>query len=86
MLKSDGLDSTVEERTEFMDRITSSEGTPIACHRLGDGLPLIVADAARAELVQQGVEVGEVQDLGGVLYASFSDPDGNGWTLQQWPN
>jgi hypothetical protein len=27
----------------------------------------------------------EVQDLGGVLYASLSDPDGNGWALQQLP-
>jgi predicted enzyme related to lactoylglutathione lyase len=50
-------------------------------------LHLVVSDinAARAELVEQGVEVGEVQDLGGVLYASFSDPDGNGWALQQLP-
>jgi hypothetical protein len=32
-----------------------------------------------------GVEIGDVQDLGGVLYASFSDPDGNGWALQQLP-
>jgi catechol 2,3-dioxygenase-like lactoylglutathione lyase family enzyme len=48
-------------------------------------LHLVVSDinAARAELADRGVNVGEVQDLGGVLYASFSDPDGNGWTLQQ---
>ncbi len=51
------------------------------------GLQLVVRDvrAARAQLVGRGVEVGEVQDLGGVLYAPFSDPDGNGWTLQQLP-
>lgn len=51
------------------------------------GLHLVISDieAARAELVEQGVEIGEVQDLGGVLYASFDDPDGNGWTLQQLP-
>ncbi len=50
-------------------------------------LHLVVSDinAARAELVDRGVEVGEVQDLGGVLYAPFSDPDGNGWVLQQLP-
>ena len=50
-------------------------------------LHLVVSDieAARAELIDRGVEVGEVQDLGGVLYAPFSDPDGNGWTLQQLP-
>ena len=52
------------------------------------GLHLVVADieASRAELTDRGVDVGEVQDLGGgVLYAAFSDPDGNGWTLQQLP-
>jgi catechol 2,3-dioxygenase-like lactoylglutathione lyase family enzyme len=50
-------------------------------------LHLVVSDIAeaRAELIERGVEVGEVQDLGGVLYAYFSDPDGNGWTLQQLP-
>lgn len=50
-------------------------------------LHLVVSDieAARAELIERGVEVGEVQDLGGVLYAPFKDPDGNGWTLQQLP-
>jgi len=50
-------------------------------------LHLVVLDieAARAELIRREVEVGEVQDLGGVLYASFSDPDGNGWALQQLP-
>ena len=51
------------------------------------GLHLVVSDinAARAELNDRGVDVGEVQDLGGVLYAPFKDPDGNGWTLQQLP-
>ena len=50
-------------------------------------LHLVISDieAARVELAERGVEVGEVQDLGGVLYAPFSDPDGNGWTLQQLP-
>lgn len=49
------------------------------------GLHLVVPDieAARGELAGRGVDVGEVQDLGGVLYVSFSDPDGNGWALQQ---
>ncbi len=51
------------------------------------GLLLVVTDiaAARAELIERGVDVGEVQDLGGILHAYFSDPDGNGWTLQQLP-
>ncbi len=51
------------------------------------GLHLVVSDikAARAELAGRGVDVGEVQDLGGILYVAFNDPDGNGWTLQQMP-
>ncbi len=41
-------------------------------------------DAARTELVARGVEVGPVQDVGGgVRYAGFADPDGNGFTLQE---
>ena len=40
---------------------------------------------SRAELVGRGVEVGEVYGLGEILYASFADPDGNGWALQQLP-
>ncbi|MEV5010178.1 VOC family protein [Streptomyces sp. NPDC093064] len=56
------------------------------------GLHLVVDDihAARAELVGHGVEVAEVEDLSApgkptVSYAAFTDPDGNGWTLQQLP-
>jgi catechol 2,3-dioxygenase-like lactoylglutathione lyase family enzyme len=50
------------------------------------GLHLVVRDieAARAELVGRGVDVGEVQDVGGgVRYAGFADPDGNTLTLQE---
>jgi hypothetical protein len=38
---------------------------------------------ARDALIQRGVAVDDVQDLGGVKYAAFSDPDGNLWLLQQ---
>lgn len=48
-------------------------------------LHLVVDDiaAARAELVGRSLEVSDVQDLGGVQYAYFADPDGNTWALQQ---
>jgi catechol 2,3-dioxygenase-like lactoylglutathione lyase family enzyme len=56
-------------------------------------LHLVVADihAARAELVGRGVEVSQVEELGApgkptVSYAYFTDPDGNGWALQQLPS
>ena len=32
-----------------------------------------------------GVEVSGVDDMGGVKYAYFSDPDGNSWALQEIP-
>ncbi len=49
------------------------------------GLHLVVEDveAARALLLSRDVEVSGVNDLGGVKYAYFSDPDGNSWALQE---
>ena len=71
------------------------------------GLHLVVSDiaAARAALVQRGVEVSEIfHDVGGIFhhagstgrapgpdpqhnsygsFASFEDPDGNGWVFQE---
>jgi catechol 2,3-dioxygenase-like lactoylglutathione lyase family enzyme len=51
------------------------------------GLHLVVADieASRQELIGRGVDVAPVEDLGGVFYAAFADPDGNTWTLQHMP-
>jgi predicted enzyme related to lactoylglutathione lyase len=51
------------------------------------GIHLVVEDlaATRAALTARGVELSEVDDMGGVLYSYFSDPDGNMWALQQWP-
>lgn len=50
------------------------------------GLHLVVEDIAqaRAELVGRGVAVGEIHDFGGgVRGASFADPDGNTFELQE---
>lgn len=51
------------------------------------GLHLVVEDmaTARGALIERGLEVSEVDDMGGILYSYFSDPDGNMWALQQWP-
>ena len=48
------------------------------------GIHLVVDDiaAVRETLRSRGVDVGEIRDLGGVAYATFSDPDGNTWELQ----
>jgi len=64
-----------------------------------EGLQLVVPDirAARAELAERGLEIGEVQVYGpdglrpsregdaldNVGFAFFRDSDGNGWALQQ---
>ncbi|WP_328385292.1 VOC family protein [Streptomyces sp. NBC_00400] len=63
------------------------------------GLQLVVSDiaAARAQLVERGVAAGPVQHVedgamvdgpGGAWnsFVYFSDPDGNGWALQERPS
>jgi catechol 2,3-dioxygenase-like lactoylglutathione lyase family enzyme len=63
------------------------------------GLQLVVNDIhkAHAELVERGVEVTDVQVIGenpvpggnpldNVGFVFFSDPDGNGWSVQQISN
>jgi catechol 2,3-dioxygenase-like lactoylglutathione lyase family enzyme len=52
------------------------------------GIHLVVEDMAaiRTALTDRGIELSDVQDMGGVLYSYFSDPDGNEWALQQWPS
>ncbi|WP_181136274.1 VOC family protein [Rathayibacter sp. AY1H3] len=54
------------------------EGVVRSLHLVVDDIP-----AARAELVGRSLEISEVQDLGGVQYAYFADPDGNTWALQE---
>ncbi len=51
------------------------------------GLQVVVDDveAARAELLERGVEVGEVQHLPWGSFIGFADPDGNEWAVQQLP-
>src|SRR3954454_23461739 len=63
-----------------------------------EGLQLVVSDieAARAELVERGMEAGPVRHMDGGVWVEgrggdwnsfvfFSDPDGNGWILQERP-
>jgi predicted enzyme related to lactoylglutathione lyase len=51
------------------------------------GVQMVVSDiqAARAELVERGVEVSEVQEFPWGAFIFFQDPDGNGWAVQQLP-
>jgi predicted enzyme related to lactoylglutathione lyase len=50
-----------------------------------EGLQLVVADveAARAALLDRGIEVSGVQDFPWGRFVFFSDPDGNSWAVQQ---
>jgi len=87
--------------------IIFGRGVTSAAPGSAQGLHLVVSDieAARAALVDRGVEVSDVfHDVGGVFhhagregrlggpdparrsyasFASFSDPDGNGWLFQE---
>jgi catechol 2,3-dioxygenase-like lactoylglutathione lyase family enzyme len=49
------------------------------------GLQVVVEDAesTRATLVERGVEASEVQEFPWGRFVFFSDPDGNGWAVQE---
>ncbi|MDQ2836955.1 MAG: VOC family protein [Actinomycetota bacterium] len=51
------------------------------------GVQIVVGDAtaARAELLERGVAASEVDAQAWGSFVTFSDPDGNFWTLQELP-
>jgi catechol 2,3-dioxygenase-like lactoylglutathione lyase family enzyme len=51
------------------------------------GIQVVIpdADAARKHLVENGVEASPVDEQPWGRFVTFSDPDGNRWTLQQLP-
>jgi predicted enzyme related to lactoylglutathione lyase len=53
-----------------------------------EGLQLVVEDieAARKDLSGRGLEVSEIQDFPWGRFVFFSDPDGNGWAVQELPD
>ena len=53
-----------------------------------DNLQMVVADAdaIRADLIERGVDVSEVDEQPWGRFVYFSDPDGNRWALQQLPD
>ena len=70
--------------------VVIGEGLPLGEPGSTKGMQLVVEDidAARAELAGRGVPISQVQQLGpegsvGSRFAFFSDPDGNGWSLQE---
>ena len=51
------------------------------------GIQVVVADAdaARAQLLEKGVDASPVEDQPWGRFVHFTDPDGNAWALQQIP-
>jgi predicted enzyme related to lactoylglutathione lyase len=92
--KADG-DFQVDERVRFVQLTPPGSACSIALttgvHDMAPGsitgLQLVVADAdvARQELLDRGLEVGEVQEFPWGRFVFFSDPDGNAWSVQQIP-
>jgi predicted enzyme related to lactoylglutathione lyase len=67
--------------------IAIGEGITGAAPGSVEGLQMVVADvaAAREELLARGVDVSDVKEFPWGSFVWFSDPDGNGWALQQIP-
>jgi catechol 2,3-dioxygenase-like lactoylglutathione lyase family enzyme len=65
--------------------ITIGKGVTDAQPGSVKGLQLVVADAqaARDDLAGRGVEVSDVQEFPWGRFVFFSDPDGNGWAVQE---
>jgi catechol 2,3-dioxygenase-like lactoylglutathione lyase family enzyme len=70
--------------------IVIGEGMPLGEPGSTKGMQLVVddIDAVRAALAARDVPITEVQQLGpegapGSRFAFFSDPDGNGWSVQE---
>ncbi len=88
-------DHTVSEEVRFVQLTPPGSGCSIAIGRgltrmapgSLDSLQMVVpdADAVREELVGRGIEVSEVDDQPWGRFVYFTDPDGNGWALQQLP-
>jgi catechol 2,3-dioxygenase-like lactoylglutathione lyase family enzyme len=88
-------DHTVSEGIRFVQltppgskcSIALGKGITEASPGSVQGMQLVVADvtAARAELLQRGVEVGEVQVFPWGSFVFFNDPDGNRWSVQELP-
>jgi predicted enzyme related to lactoylglutathione lyase len=89
------VDARVDERVRFIQLTPPGSACSIALtsgvHEMAagslNGLQIVVedADAARAELLERGVAVGEVEEFPWGRFVYFADPDGNSWAVQQLP-
>lgn len=67
--------------------IAIGEGITEAAPGSLKALQLVVSDIheARAHLLEHGVEVTEIDEMVWGKFVFFSDPDGNGWSVQELP-
>ncbi len=67
--------------------IVIGDGVTSAAPGSAQRMQVVVPDieTAYAELRDAGVEVGDVEDSPSGRFVYFSDPDGNGWAVQQFP-
>jgi predicted enzyme related to lactoylglutathione lyase len=89
-------DYTVSDEVRFVQLTPPGSACSIAVGRgltdaepgTGVGMQLVVADAdlARAELLERGVTVGDVQEFPWGRFVFFADPDGNRWSVQEVPD
>jgi predicted enzyme related to lactoylglutathione lyase len=89
-------DYTVSDEVRFVQLTPPGSACSIAVgHGLTDaepgtavGMQLVVADAdqARAELLERGATVGDVQEFPWGRFVFFADPDGNRWSVQEVPD
>jgi len=88
-------DHTISEELRFVQltppgsacSIAVGKGITQASPGSAQGLQLVVSDinVAHAELAGRGVAVSDIQDFPWGRFVFFSDPDGNGWAVQQLP-
>ena len=88
-------DHTVSDKIRFVQLTPPGSGCSIAVGKgLIDTVPgslkgvqLVVNDieVAHNQLRGRGVDVSDVQDFPWGRFVFFSDPDGNGWSVQQLP-
>jgi predicted enzyme related to lactoylglutathione lyase len=89
------VDRTVSDDLRFVQLTPPGSACSIAIGKgltdkppgSAEGLQLVVDDieAARAELVERGADVSEVQDFPWGRFVFLADPDGNSWAVQQVP-
>ncbi len=89
------MQARVDEHTRFVQvtpptsacSIAFGEGITDMTPGTQNSIQVVVSDAeaARRELIERGVNAPEVKTLAWGSFTSFTDPDGNSWTLQQLP-